>query len=117
MRRFGVFLLISLASIALAGCCMSGNGCYAPLPGTPIAWDGLGTDDPNDGTQNIARKPKSRPKTEIVTGSIGDSTKVRSGELSGKAGAEKLEERDGDAALARKLIICRGCSSSPTKDE
>ena len=115
MRRFGVFLLISLASAALAGCCMSGNGCYAPLPGTPIAWDGLGT-DPNDGTQNIVRKPKRRPKTEIVTGSIGDST-MRSDELSGKAGAEKLEERDADVALARKLIICRGCSSSPTKDE
>jgi hypothetical protein len=116
MRRFGVFLSIFFASVALAGCCLSGNGCYAPLPGTPIASDGLGS-DPNDGTQKIAHKQKRRPKTEVVIGPTGDSTKVSDDEPFVKKDAEDIEGRNADAALARKLVICRGCTSSSAKNE
>jgi hypothetical protein len=46
------------AAVALAGCCVSGNGCYAPLPGTPTAWDGL---DPAP-AETAAQATEYRPR-------------------------------------------------------
>jgi hypothetical protein len=61
------------AAVALAGCCASGTGCYAPLPGSPVAWDSLGP-GPTDTAQATDFRPRkiSRPEKEIVVGPIGE---------------------------------------------
>jgi hypothetical protein len=54
------------AAAALAGCCVSGNGCYAPLPAAP---DGLGS-PPTDNETEPKPKRTSRPQTGIVIGPL-----------------------------------------------
>jgi hypothetical protein len=60
------------AAIALAACCASGNGCYAPTLGTPPAWDGLGSAPTENGGEY---KPKraSRRNTEIIVGPLNEA--------------------------------------------
>ncbi len=60
------------AAAALAGCCLSGNGCYAPLPGTPIARYDLGL-APTDDETAPAPKRTSRPKKEIIVGPLNEA--------------------------------------------
>jgi hypothetical protein len=99
------------AAVALAGCCVSGNGCYAPLPGTPIAWDGLGSPP----TENEAEpKPKrtSRPKTEIVVGPLNGAAATQADPKSqpqDRWTQEQAADRDADAKLTKQLMICRNC--------
>jgi hypothetical protein len=119
-----------VATLALAGCCASGNGCYVPVPGVPTAWDGAGTrpgEDPAPRRQRMAR-----PKTEIIVGSI-ERASAEAGPLSAAppsdaSAAEKSEadksrsdrfwaqkdagEREADARLTRRLMICRDCLPS-----
>ena len=69
-------IVFLVGSVALAGCCVSGNGCYAPVvgaPTAPIAWDGLGS-PPTETADVPESRPKktTRPKKEIIVGPIGD---------------------------------------------
>src|SRR4030088_3056865 len=72
-----------LGAVALAGCCMSGSGCYVATEGPLSAWDGRGTgpdDKPPPEEQSMmpaqsipARKSKTRmsqPQTEMTIGPI-----------------------------------------------
>jgi hypothetical protein len=98
------------AAVALASCCVSGNGCYTSLPGTPIAWDGLGSLPTVNETEP---KPKrtSRPKTEIVVGPLNE----KSAQVDPKSQAQvrwtedQAADRDADAKLNKQLMICRNC--------
>ena len=94
ISRCIVFLV---GAVALAGCCVSGNGCYAPVlgaPTAPIAWDGLGS-PPTETADVPENRPKktTRPKKEIIVGPIGDD-KVLSNHSSTIAGMPSVDGVD-----------------------
>jgi hypothetical protein len=95
------------AAVALAGCCVSGSGCYAPLPGTPTAWDGL---DPAP-TGTIAR-----PKNEIVIGPLGD-VPVEPPKPQEAWAQQEAADRADEAKLKKQLMICRNCLPAPAHDD
>jgi hypothetical protein len=98
------------ASVALAGCCASGNGCYAPLPGTPIAWDGLGS-PPTENEREYKPKRTPRSNTEIVVGPLNE-TRAQADPKSQPQDQwtqEQAADRDADAKLTKQLMICRNC--------
>ena len=112
-----------LAGLALAGCCVSGNGCYVPVPGVPTAWDGAGT-RPGEGNAPPRQQRLARPKTEIIVGPITPASgearaqpAAPSPGVSGPAPSEadksraqsEAVEREADARLTRRLMICRDC--------
>ena len=104
------------ATIALAGCCVSGNGCSVPLPGTLVAWDGLGS-TPTESSPATEYRPRqrSRRRKEIVAVPIGV------GAVTSNAAPHSHEwwaqreaaDRAAESALTKRLIICRGCSPPP----
>lgn len=116
--------------VALGGCCASGSGCYAPATGSPVAWDGLGPSPdlaslPDDepavvadragASENRAKKPAKTVVRPTAGATAASTVKPHSDEWWAR---KEAEDRDADKALTRKLIICRGCSSSsPTTDE
>ncbi|HEY6433390.1 MAG TPA: hypothetical protein VIZ17_15530 [Acetobacteraceae bacterium] len=110
------------SAIALSGCCASGTGCYAPVAGTPVAWDGLGP-SPDEESRVVADRagvtedqPK-RPAKPVVRpaggGTAASSVKPHSDQWWAQ---KEAEDRDAEKALTRKLVICRGCSSSTKVD-
>jgi hypothetical protein len=116
------WIALLFSAIALAGCCASGSGCYAPVAGTPVAWDGLGPppdDQPRVVTEKgvIEEQPKRAAKPVVKPnggGTAASAIKPHSDEWWAQKDAE---DRDAEKALTRKLIICRGCSSSSTKED
>jgi hypothetical protein len=107
-------------AVALAGCCVSSSGCYAPVPGVPTAWDGQGV-RPGEGgeprRQSAARTV--RPNTEMIIGPITDAQgQVRSASDKPSPDKPKSEkqltqddaaDRDADEKLTKRLMICRDC--------
>jgi hypothetical protein len=105
------------AAVALAGCCMSGNGCDVPLPGAPVAWDGLGA-PPDDDTVATERKPKRQPKTDAATRLQHDAAAKSDAKpltMRERWAQQEAADRAAEGALAKKLVICRGCSSPPAR--
>jgi hypothetical protein len=112
-------------TIALSGCCVSGNGCYAPVPGAPVAWDGLGAPPSPSGfgsgagDEPVEPRRKPRRNHEIVVGPLNGT--VRSGDSqavpSDRWEREQAANRADEARLAKKLMICRDCSTAPARDE
>src|ERR1700722_5298705 len=100
------------AAIALAGCCTSGTGCYAPVAGSPAEWDGI-----NESPDDEAPKKTPRRKKEMAVASQpkGDTRVVSRPQT--KEGWEQQEaaDRADEARLTKKLKICNGCSSGPDK--
>ncbi len=98
------------AVIALAGCCVSGDGCYAPLPGAPIAWDGLGSAPAEIGSEYKPKRNSLR-NHEIIVGPLNEAAaqsepKSRSND---QWAQEQAADRDADAKLTKQLMICRNC--------
>jgi hypothetical protein len=99
------------AAIALAGCCVSGSGCYAPVtPGGPVAWDGLGPVPTDD--EGGEHKPRRRsPQTnEIIVGPL--NGQVAHSEVVSQAkdwDQQQATDQQADAKLNSQLKICRGC--------
>jgi hypothetical protein len=108
------------AAIALAGCCVSGNGCYAPSPGAPIAWDGLGL-APTKTAHATEYRPRTttRPKTENIIGPIGDVVAEPNPRPQGKDtwAEQEAADRADEEKLAKKLMICRDCLPAPARDD
>src|SRR5882757_10955627 len=106
-------IVFIVAAVALAGCCLSGSSCYAPVAGAPIAWDGLGS-PPTETADVPENRPKktTRPKKEIIVGPIGD---VSSAGRSPKSQADEAFEdqeaadRAAETKLTRQLKICNNC--------
>jgi hypothetical protein len=98
------------AAAALAGCCVSGNGCYTPLPGTPIAWDGLGT-PPTDNETKPKPKRTSRPKKEIVVGPLNETPAQADpkSQSHDRWVEEQAANQDADAKLKKQMMICSNC--------
>jgi hypothetical protein len=108
------------AVVALAGCCVSGNGCFAPLPGAPVAWDGLGA-APTETAQDTEDRPRknARPKKEIIIGPIGDVPAEPNPNPQAKEAWAQQEaaDRADEAKLKKQLMICRNCLLAPARDE
>jgi hypothetical protein len=100
------------AMSALAGCCASGNGCYAPVSGIPIASDGLTAGTPEDGSGFKPKRTSSHKHDhETIVGPLNGSyvdsdSKVQA---DGRWTQEQAAARDADAKLAKQLLICRNC--------
>lgn len=112
-------LVLFVAATALSGCCVSGTGCSAPAPGTPLAWDGLGAPPTADGVQPGEGKPaKKRTASrdrEIVLGPLSTAS---TGSASSKSGVKAAydewtrqpnEDSEADARLKRQIRICQNC--------
>ena len=119
-RYIGLFLIAA----ALGGCCLSPNGCYAPVAGAPIAWDGLGS-PPADAAEppvaQAADRPKkpSQPKKQIVTGPLGESATEPKRKLEGRDIylQEEAADRAAEEKLTKKLMICSNCMPARTQDD
>jgi len=117
-------LALLFVAAALAGCCVSGNGCYAPVAGVPLAWDGLGSPptEADDVTAGVAeqrpRKPK-RPQKEIIVGPIGGVAAEPKPKLEGREAylAEEAEQLAAEARLTKKLVICTNCMPARAKPD
>jgi hypothetical protein len=112
------FIALFVAGAALSGCCVSGTGCYAPTPGVPIAWDGLGEAPTANGEQGGEVKPKRRTTArnrEIILGPLNEAppkeTATKSNARSDYDAWTRLpnEDPEADAKLKRQLKICRDC--------
>jgi hypothetical protein len=114
------WLLLALAVAALSGCSAPGNGLYAPLPQTPTAWNGA--DHParvrTEG-QVIRSARVLHPKTEAIVGSIGYKSPDPALKPYSKEWFAQQEaiDREADAALVKKMTICRGCQSPPKESD
>jgi hypothetical protein len=104
----------------LTGCCVSGSGCYAPLPGMPTAWDGLGS-APAENTAAPEYQPrkKARAKKEIIIGPIGDvaAEPNPSPEAKDAWAQQEAADRADEAKLTKQLTICRNCLPAPAHDD
>jgi hypothetical protein len=121
----GVALLFG--AFALAGCCMSGQGCYAPISTAPFAFepsapDGdAGLDAPKRKlAQKVAQKPavQKLPVQDLSANGLPNATPAQrnamaqDGGQSGQDGKwedQQAADREADARLSSQLKICRGC--------
>jgi hypothetical protein len=112
--------LAIVSTIALAGCCVSGNGCYAPTPGAPIAWDGLGSRPSDIVGQDVSEqepKRRSRPNREIIVGPLNaaKATPEPKSQSEPKSQAddhwtqEDAAALEADKKLTQQLKICSSC--------
>jgi len=108
------------SAIALGGCCISGNGCYAPVAGAPIAWDGLGS-PPTDVTEVSEDQPKkkTRPRREIIVGPLGDvAAAPNSRSQAGESWAQQeAADQADEIRLKNKLRICSNCMAAPARED
>ena len=126
------------AALALSSCCVSGTGCGVGAPGGPVAWDGLvpvpaqaqeaavqdtqpielGPNQPN--TKMRAKKQETLSAVAapedadlLPKGAFKDAARSRS--TSGDSWEhQQAVDRDDEARLKRKLIICRNCGANDT---
>ncbi|MGZ5870942.1 MAG: hypothetical protein ACXWKP_02400 [Bradyrhizobium sp.] len=119
------FIACIFLAAALTGCCASGIGCYAPLSGSDVAplsgsqvaWDGLGT-APNDTADATELRPRktSHPKREVAAGPRGDVPGDAYPRSKSDWEQQEAANQADDVKLAKKLKICRGCSPQPDND-
>src|SRR6266566_2686059 len=99
-------LFLVASAIGLTGCCASGNGCYAPSPGM-TAWDGLGSPPTEGEVPDQPRRRTSRSGTEVTIARVGSGSALQAAKPGFTDWArEEALERDADAKLAKKLLIC-----------
>jgi hypothetical protein len=113
------YIALILASTALAGCCVSGNGCYLPPVGAPIAWDGLGSPPTEiaEAAEDRPARKAAHPKKEIIVGPIGGVAAEPKPKLEGREAylQQEAADRADEARLTKKLTICSNCMPAPTK--
>jgi hypothetical protein len=92
-----------LATLPLAGCCLSGVSCNAPLPTAAANLDGLG--------EPLAEH-SVRPKHRVQAGG---NQHVRAADrqapIDAQLGEEDAQLQSADDQLKRTLVICRGCGA------
>ena len=100
--------LILTSTLALTGCCASSNGCYSPLPGAPIAWDGVGA---NPNTVDYKPRRRSRRSHEIILGPLNDKTaqSETKAQSSDRWEQEQAADKEAEKTLTRHLKICANC--------
>ena len=93
------YIAFLFVAVLLGGCCVSGNGCYAPSPAAPIAWDGLGT-APTEGVEETKPKRNTRRNREMPNEATAQFDRWSQ---------EQAADRDADAKLTKQLRICTNC--------
>jgi hypothetical protein len=102
--------LAIVSTIALAGCCVSGSSCYAPTPGSPMAWDGLGSRPSENVDQHVPRR-SSRPNREIIIGPLNEAKAPPDpkSQPDDRWTQEEAAALDADKKLTKQLKICTSC--------
>ena len=129
------------AALVLSNCCVSGTGCGGP-PGGPVAWDGLvpvpaqAQDVAAQDTQPIELGP-NQPNTRVrakkqdslsAVAAPEDANLLPGGAFKDTARSrstsddswehQQAVDRDDEARLKRKLIICNNCGAAePARDD
>jgi hypothetical protein len=98
------------SAFALAGCCVSGNGCFAPYPGTPVAEREAPISRSAD-VDDYKLKRKLSPKPEVTAAPLDASSAQRNAmaQSGDQWEQEQAADREADAKLSSQLKICRGC--------
>ena len=123
-------------AFALAGCCMSGQGCYAPISTASFAFEpsapagDADLDAPRKKVaQKVAQKPaapklpaQELPAQELPVQELSDQKLPVDGLPKGNAAQrnalaqdggkwedQQAADREADAKLSSQLKICRGC--------
>jgi hypothetical protein len=110
-------------AFALAGCCMSGQGCYAPISTAPFAFEPSTPSSDADldaPRKKVAHKLPAQklPVQELSANRLPDGTAAQrnamaqDGGQSGQDGKwedQQAADREADARLSSQLKICRGC--------
>jgi hypothetical protein len=121
------FIALILAATALAGCCVSGHGCYSPLPGVPLAWQGFGPAPTEtvqlteDRPSQLTERPRkaTRSRKEIIVGPIGEMAAEPKRKLEGIDALVQQEaaDRADEEKLAKRLMICSNCLPARSNDD
>jgi hypothetical protein len=99
----GVALLFG--AFALAGCCVTGQGCYAPVLTAPFAFEPSASDADLDAPR---KKVAHTPQTNGVPNGTAAQRNAMAQD-GGKWEEEQAADREADAKLSSQLKICRGC--------
>jgi hypothetical protein len=110
-------------AFALAGCCMSGQGCYAPISTAPFAFE---PSAPSDADFDAPRKKVAQksavqklPIQDVSANGLPNATAAQRNAMAqdasqpeqdgGKWQDQQAADREADAKLSSQLKICRGC--------
>jgi hypothetical protein len=103
-------------AFALAGCCISGQGCYAPISTAPFAFE---PSAPSDADFDAPRKKVAQklPAQKLSDQKLPDNglpkgTVAQRNAMAQDGGSwedEQAADREADAKLSSQLKICRGC--------
>jgi hypothetical protein len=108
-------------AFALAGCCMSGQGCYAPISTAPFAFEPsapAGDADLDAPKKKLAQKVAQKlaapklPVQELSANDLPNGTAAQRNAMAQDGGSwedEQAADREADAKLSSQLKICRGC--------
>jgi hypothetical protein len=91
-------ITLIFATTALAGCCVSGNGCYAPLPAAP---DGLGS-PPTDNETEPIRNGLPDLKQESLSGLLMGRRRTPN-PTARQVGRGQAADQDADAKLKQQM--------------
>jgi hypothetical protein len=102
--------LALVSTVALTGCCASGSGCYGPTPGTPTAWDGLGS-APSQNVGEYKLRRNSRRNNEIVIGPLNEAEAASEpkSQPDDRWAREQAAALEADKKLTKQLKICSNC--------
>lgn len=111
----GVALLFG--AFALAGCCVSGQGCYAPISTAPFAFEPsapAGDADLDAPRKKVAQKLPAQKLSDqkLPDNGLPKATAAQRNAMAqdgGKWEDEQAADREADAKLSSQLKICRGC--------
>jgi hypothetical protein len=108
-------------AFALAGCCMSGQGCYAPISTAPFAFEpsAPGDADLDAPRKKVAQKLPAQklsdqkfPAQELSANGLPNGTAAQRNAMAQDGGNwenQQAADREADAKLSSQLKICRGC--------
>jgi hypothetical protein len=112
-------------AFALAGCCMSGQGCYAPISTASFAFEPASEADLEAPRKKIAQKPaapkpaqqfavQKLPLDDLPSATAAQRNAmaqdgVQPGQDGSKWEDQQAADREADARLSSQLKICRGC--------
>ena len=114
-------------AFALAGCCISGQGCYAPISTAPFAFEPSAPSDADFDAprKKVAQKPAA-PKPaqqfsvqKLPLDDLPNATATQRNAMAQDGGQpgqdgskwedQQAADREAEARLTSQLKICRGC--------
>lgn len=101
------------AAIALAGCCASGTGCYAPVAGSQAEWDGLYLPAHDEVPKKAT--PRRKKEVAVATQPNRDTQVISRPQTKEEWVQQEAADRADEAKLTKRLKICSGCSTAPDK--